>query len=256
MNEKINILIVDDNINLCKTMSFVLKRKGYNVTIANDGIEAINRVEEKPFDIIFLDIKLPLMDGVETYRRIKKIRPEVVTLMMTAYSVEELIQEALEEGVFGVLYKPFDLEKVISLIETARENKKGGFIMIVDDDLSFSITIKNVLTKRGYVIGIAHSGEEAIEIVKVKNYDIILIDMKLPAINGLETYLSIKEIDPKIVAIMITGYRKEVDDLIQEAIENNAFTCLYKPIDMELLLNLINKILLTKKKFQNRIFSL
>jgi DNA-binding NtrC family response regulator len=224
-------------------MSFILKRKGFNVDIAKDGIEAIDKVKEKSFNIIFIDIKLPFMDGVETYKRIKKIRPETVAIMMTAYSVEELIQEALVEGAYGVLYKPLDFDKVLSTIETARERRKGGFIMIVDDDPEFSSTLKNILIKKSYIVGTAYSGEEAIDLVKENNYDLILIDIKLPTINGLETYLRIKEINPQIIAIFITGFRHEVDDIVQDAVRNNAYTCLYKPLDMELLLNLINQIL-------------
>ena len=114
MQEKASILITDDNINLCKTMSFVLERKGYAVTTAKDGLEAIKRVKERSFDMIFMDIKMPLMDGVETYRRIKEIRPEAVVMMMTAYSVEDLVQEALREGAYGIIYKPLNIEKVVS----------------------------------------------------------------------------------------------------------------------------------------------
>ena len=66
---KASILIVDDNISQCKTMSFILGRKGYAVTTVQDGPEAIVRVQESPFDLISMDIKMPLMDGVETYKR-------------------------------------------------------------------------------------------------------------------------------------------------------------------------------------------
>ena len=58
MSKNVNILIVDDNIRLCKTMSFILKRKGFAVSIAMDGIEAISKVKEKYFDIIFMEITL------------------------------------------------------------------------------------------------------------------------------------------------------------------------------------------------------
>jgi CheY-like chemotaxis protein len=74
---------------LCKTISLILRRKGYAVTTAKDGSEAIVRIKERPFDMVFVDIKMPLMDGVETYRRIKKIRPEAVVMMMTPYVVED-----------------------------------------------------------------------------------------------------------------------------------------------------------------------
>src|SRR3989304_3611017 len=98
MEEKGNILIVDDNISLSRTMSFILRRKGYAVATARDGPEAIEKAKEAPFDIIFLDIKMPLMNGVETYREIKKIQAEAVAVMMTAYVVEDLVRDALEEG--------------------------------------------------------------------------------------------------------------------------------------------------------------
>ncbi len=63
MEEKARILIVDDNDSLCTAMSFVLSRKGYSVATANDGMKAIEWVRESPFDLILLDIKLPVMDG-------------------------------------------------------------------------------------------------------------------------------------------------------------------------------------------------
>ena len=231
-----NILIVDDNINLAKTMTFILKRKGYGVTTAKDGLEAIVKVKEKHFDIIFMDIKMPIMNGVETYKEIKEIDKQVVVIMMTAYSVDELIQEALKEGAYGILYKPLDIKKTLSIIDELSEKEQGGFILLVDDDLGFCITLKNILAKKSYTVGIAHTGEESITMIQEKPYDIILIDMKLPTINGLETYLRIKKINPKVVVIIITGYRQETSALVKEAIQKNAFTCLYKPLNLEILL--------------------
>lgn len=120
MQGKANILIVDDNIDMCKTMSLILRAGGYTVDTAKDGPDAIEGVRQEPFDIVFMDIRMPLMNGVESYKEIKKIRPETVVVMMTAYSVEELIQEALQEGAYDIVYKPLDMEKTIALIEEAR----------------------------------------------------------------------------------------------------------------------------------------
>ena len=248
MEKKINILIVDDNINLCKTMSFILKRKDYNVCTVMNGPEAIERVKERRFDIIFMDIKMPLMDGVETYRRIKKIRPEAVVMMMTAYTVEDLIKEALEEGAFGVIYKPIDIEKVVAVIGQAREKKEGALILIVDDDPSTCTTFKNILVKRSYKVRIAHTGETAVAMVQKETHDIIFIDMKLPTINGLETYLAIKKINPEAVVIMMTAYRQEMADLAEEAVKESAYACIYKPIDIEETLKLIEAICVQKQK--------
>jgi DNA-binding NtrC family response regulator len=126
MENQSHILIVDDNVGLCKTMAFILRRKGYTVSIARNGPEAIEKVQESPFDMIFIDVKMPVMDGVETYRRIKKIRPEAVAMMMSAYAVEDLAQEALQEGACGIVYKPMHIEKVVAIIEEAKETRQGA----------------------------------------------------------------------------------------------------------------------------------
>ena len=248
MDEKASVLIADDNLSLCKTMSFTLKRKGYAVTIARDGMEALEKVKQKPFDMIFMDIKMPLMDGVETYKRIKEIRPEAVVMMMTAYAVEELVQEALQEGAYGVVYKPLDIDKVVSLIQKSRGEKHGVLILVVDDDPGTCTTLQNILVKKGHKLGIAHSGEEAIAMARERVYDIIFIDVRLPTINGLETYLRLKEVNPEAVAIMMTAYRQEVGDLVEKAIKSHAYTCLYKPFEMEEMLRLVDEISAKKQE--------
>ncbi|MCJ7569734.1 MAG: response regulator [Anaerolineales bacterium] len=246
--QKASILIVDDNTSLCKTMSFILGHKGYTVAVAKDGPEAIEKVSERPFDMIFMDVKMPLMDGVETHREIKKIRPEAVVMMMTAYAVEELVQQALEGGAYGIVYKPLDIEKVIDVIESASEVKEGALILVVDDDPGICTGLKNSLIGKSYKVGIAHNGEEAIIMARERAYDVILIDMKLPTINGLETYLAIKEANPEAVAIMMTAHRQEVADLVEEAFKHHAYACLYKPFEMEELLGLIAEIWERKQK--------
>lgn len=242
MERKASILIVDDNISLCKTMSFILGRKGYTAATAKDGLEAIEKVKEKAFDIIFIDIKMPLMDGVETHRRIKEIRPEAVAVMMTGYAVEDLVEQALQEGAYGVIYKPLDMEKVVALIETARQGKQGMLIMVVDEDPETCVILKNILTGRGYKVGITHTGEDAIAMAQEKTYDIIFIDMKLPTISGLETYLAIRGINPEVVTIMMTAYRQETADLVEQTLNDNACTCIYKPLDMAEVLQLVGQV--------------
>jgi two-component system response regulator HydG len=248
MERKPAVLIVDDDTSQTRTMSLILTRKGYEVATARDGFEAIVRVRERPFDVIFMDIKMPVMNGVEAYKEIKKIRPEAVVMMMTAYAVEELIQEALREGVGGVLYKPIDIDSVTALIDDAMKSKNGGFILVVDDDESTCVTLKNILTRKGYETGIAHTGEEAVRMAKKKKYRIIFIDMKLPTINGLETYLAIKKVSPETVAIMITAYRQQMEELVDKAIQNDAYTCIYKPLDIEVLLGMVEEIIQRKHR--------
>lgn len=116
-----SVLIVDDNSELCETLADILEMAGFDVESAEGGEEGIKKVKERFFDVVLMDIKLPGMNGVDTFKAIKKISPKTRAIMMTAYAVEALIKEALNECAFTVLYKPFDLDKVLDLIERAKK---------------------------------------------------------------------------------------------------------------------------------------
>jgi DNA-binding NtrC family response regulator len=243
-----SIMIVDDNTNLNSMMARILNRKGYDVITANDGLEAIEKAKENiGIDVVFMDIKMPLMNGVETYKQLKKIRPDTVVIMMTAYAVEDLIQEALEEGAFGILYKPLEFNDVLMLIEKANSNNTGALVMIVDDDKGTRNTFKAVLEKKGFTVVTAENGEKAIERAQENHFDVIFIDMQLPTINGLETYLRIKEIRPNAVAVMITGFYSSLADLVDQAVISSAYTCLNKPVDMSVVFKLLDDIISRKR---------
>jgi two-component system response regulator HydG len=124
MGEEPMVLLVDDDISLLKTMSFILRRRGCFITVAQSGDEAIRMVREDPFDVIFMDVKMPIMNGLECYENIRGIRPDATVVMMTAYAVEDLVQKALQEGAYGVMYKPLDMEEVLRLIEEIADGKQ------------------------------------------------------------------------------------------------------------------------------------
>jgi DNA-binding NtrC family response regulator len=116
---KTNILVVDDLKSMRLTLGGILEDGGYNVVLAEDGYQAIEAAKQTSFDLIFMDIKMPGINGVQTFREIKKINPQAAVIMMTAYSVEDLIREAVEEGAYAVVYKPFDVENILSIIDSA-----------------------------------------------------------------------------------------------------------------------------------------
>ncbi|MHB8052281.1 MAG: response regulator [Methanoregula sp.] len=236
------ILIVDDDESMNKTMSLVLKRKGYDVAISYNGPDAIEKVRSQPFDLIFMDIKMPVMDGVETFEKIKKIRPDAIVMMMTAYAVEDLIQKALREGAYGIIYKPLDIEKTLAAIEEIKRKNEGMLIMVVDDDPGITSSLRVILENKGHRVGIASTGEQALKMAQEKLFDTIFIDMKLPPMNGLQTYLAIKKINPGVIAVMMTGYGQEMSELIDAATKESAYSVLYKPFDMESLLKIVDEI--------------
>jgi DNA-binding NtrC family response regulator len=240
----INILVVDDIRSMRVTLGGILEDKGHNVVMVENGYQAIEAVKKTFFDVIFIDIKMPGINGVQTFREIKKIDRKAVVIMMTAYSVEDLLKEALEEGAYATVYKPFDVDKIIAAIEEVLQERT--LILVVDDKLSDRETLKTILEDKEYKVATAKDGTEAIDMVKSKHYDIIFLDVVLPGLNGAETFEHVKEIDPEATVIMMTGYTEE--ELIRKAVSEGAYTCIHKPFSMEKLIELVEDISRKKKK--------
>lgn len=240
MQEKANVLVVDDQIGMLETFTDILEDRGFSVATAEDGFRAIEKVKRTAFDLIFMDIKMPGINGVQTFREIKKINPKASVIMMTAYSVEDLVKEAIEEGAYTVIYKPFDMDKVIQTIEKVL---KTVLVLVVDDRLEDRETFKDILESKGYRATTAKDGYEAIDLVKKGNFDIIFIDVKMPGIDGVKTFEEIHKIRPDIAVIMVTGYSAE--ELVKGAIDKGAYACIYKPLDMDKILKIVEEV---KKK--------
>jgi DNA-binding NtrC family response regulator len=242
------ILIVDDNDSLTNTMSKIFQRKGFNVTIANSGYEALEIIKVKPdVDVVLMDIKMPDLNGVETYKLMKETAPNAIVIMMTAYAVEDLIAEALAAGVYGIIHKPMDIEKSIKLIDDAISKENGAFILVVDDDPGTLVTIRNILERKGYRVHTASDGLHALEESQENAFDVIFLDMRLPPTNGLDIYLKIRKIKPDTVFVLITGYPETMNDLVEQALFASAFICLRKPLEMSKIVTLVQNIMERKE---------
>jgi DNA-binding NtrC family response regulator len=239
MNDKPTILVVDDNEDLLETFAMILKRRGFCVQTADNGASAVDRFKEQSFDVTLMDIVMPELNGVEAFKKIKKIQPGASIILMTAYSEEELIQTAKDEGVSQIIHKPIRIDQLIELINEAAASHP---ILVVDDDTDICETLTKVLELQGYEVLTAGSGEEAVIITQEKACQIAFIDVKLPNIDGLETLLRLKEINPDILTIMMTGFRNEVKEALDKAQAASAITCLYKPFDPAEAANLVKKI--------------
>jgi DNA-binding NtrC family response regulator len=240
MSEALRILVVDDEKEFCQNIRDILEMKGYRVVLTHDGFSALELVKQNSFCLVLMDVKMPGMDGVETFKKIKKLEPDTPVIMITAYAVEDLLREALREGAFGTLKKPLDFDKLFALIEKAIPNK--ALILVVDDDEGLCVNIKDALHDNGYRVSVAYDGNTAIEKAWENAFDIIILDMKLPVLNGLETYLAIRDIRPNVAVIIITGYPQEMGNLAQQAVQKNAFAYMEKPIDMDDLFSLLGQI--------------
>ena len=111
-----NILVVDDEKVIRDLFKRVLGLKGYSVTVAESGKNAIERVKKNEFDIAFIDIVMPEMDGVETFKAIREINSGITGVMMTAFAVHNKVEEAAQYGAIDYLYKPFDIVEIMTII--------------------------------------------------------------------------------------------------------------------------------------------
>ena len=115
---KQRILVVDDQTSIRRTMTGIIEDLGCSVVDAEDGYQAIESVKNMVFDLVFLDIKMPGINGIQTFREIKKLRPDSLVVMMTGYRVQESIDAAFDEGAMSVVYKPFYPERIIQILRS------------------------------------------------------------------------------------------------------------------------------------------
>lgn len=117
-------------------------------------------------------------------------------------------------------------------------------ILIVDDNEELCKNLCDILEFKGYEAHTAYDGYHAIECINSKNFSIVIMDIKMPGINGLETLKILKQLNPKTTVIMITAFADDI--LYKEGLKNDDFKIIQKPIDMDKLLALIENTLTNK----------
>ena len=235
---KLHILVVDDDRRMAKTLVNIFQVKGYEVEAAHSGPEALEKVAGGRFDCVLTDIKMPEVSGVELYRAIKARQPDLPVVLMTAYSTDRLVNEGLEEGAVAVLTKPLDINALLSFFSSLGRERS---IVIVDDDPKFARTLGDILRARGFAVTQIIDPHSVVERVRA-NGQMVLLDMKLNSISGLEVLKEIREQHPHLPVVLVTGYRKEMAEAIEVALKIGAYTCLYKPFQIEELSQLLTEV--------------
>lgn len=128
------ILVVDDEQSLREVLSIMLKRTGYAVTSVADGEEAIELLSKDIFDLVITDLRMPKIDGMEVLKAAKSASPETVVLIITAFASADSAVEAMKQGAYDYLTKPFQVDEVQLIIRNALEKRR--------------LTTENILLKR------------------------------------------------------------------------------------------------------------
>jgi DNA-binding NtrC family response regulator len=132
---QVHILVVDDERNIRNNLCMVLEAEGYKVDKASNGDDALLRVKEGRYDIVFVDIQMPKMDGLELLGYLRGLRPKMAVVMLTAYGTVSRAVEAMKLGAVDFLEKPFDPKNLLLLCEEILERQKIGMSGTVDEIL-------------------------------------------------------------------------------------------------------------------------
>ncbi|MBI4574427.1 MAG: sigma-54-dependent Fis family transcriptional regulator, partial [candidate division NC10 bacterium] len=124
MTTRERVLIVDDEDQMRELLTKVLEKNGYLMTAAADGAAALALLEREPVDLVLTDVRMPGLDGMEALRAIKEMNPEIVVIIMTAFgSIDQAVQ-AVKEGAYDYINKPFKIDEILLTIKKALEERR------------------------------------------------------------------------------------------------------------------------------------
>ena len=231
------IMVVDDDPGMRLTLEGILEDEGFDVVGAEDGYQAIELAKQSYFDLIFMDIKMPGINGVDAYKEVKRVSESSIVVMITGFAVEELIKEALQEGAYAVIYKPFEMGQIIDIVNKVL---RTTFVLLVDDKATDREILRAILEDNDYQVTEACDGPQAIAMAAKKHYGVILMDIKMPGMDGFTTLEKIRQFDPQVKALFISGYTME--EPIIESLRQGTYAALSKPVDPDELLELVRAI--------------
>lgn len=112
------VMIVDDDRDWAESVADLFQAYGYDVEVLANGRQAVERARQGEFDIAFMDVHMPVMNGIDSFLEIRKTRPKAKVVMMTG-SRDPFVGRALDAGAMALLEKPFGFERMLELVETA-----------------------------------------------------------------------------------------------------------------------------------------
>ncbi len=121
---KDKILVADDEQSMREFLEIMLKKEGYKVSLASNGEEVVKMVDKDIFDLVLLDIRMPKLDGISALKKIKSVNPETIVIMITAYASADSAIQAMKEGAYDYITKPFKVDEIKLIIRNALEKKQ------------------------------------------------------------------------------------------------------------------------------------
>lgn len=237
--KQLNVLIIDDNQDLADGLGMVLEGEDHQVSLAYSGYDGIKLFDAGQFDIVFIDVKLPDINGVKVFQNIHKKDQNVKVVMMTGYRVEQLFSSVIDDGQVEILRKPFEIERVLEILG---QIKNESIVLIADDDPDFSEGLSAYLNEHGIKTMLAKNGQEAVDSVLSNPVEVLVLDLRIPIMCGLEVYLELKQRGSAVKTIIVTGYAEEEAETVDVLKSASVTGCLFKPFNPEDMLRIIERV--------------
>jgi DNA-binding NtrC family response regulator len=244
---------VDDEVEFLQSTARALGRRGFEVTTVQNPAIGLKLLESETFDLAVLDVKMPKIPGDKMFREIKKRWPKMPVIMLTGHGTVEQAFETSKQGVFKYLTKPCDVEKLVQAClnavaasmrqEIAEENPADDpgeiRVLLVDDEQDFLDSLSTALRRRGMLVTTASDGKAALDRLDKSACDVVLLDLKMPGMDGLELLKRIGRARTPCEVILLTGL--PTVPTVVAALKAGAFDYVVKPQDTQLLVKKIRE---------------
>lgn len=244
-SDKNSLLIVDDEIELLESLSRGLKSQ-YHILTADSGNKALELLSTEKPHCVLMDIRMPGKDGIEVLKDINISYPQVPVIIMTGHGDEKVAIQALKYGAFSFMLKPIDLyeakeevDRALSSLSHKKLLKSPPQIVLVDDDQEFCKSLKTVFNNSSYLFNTYTSADDALAFIKNTNIDILITDLVLPDISGLNLVSKAQEYHDDFYTIVITGKGSKEDAI--NAIKHGVIDFIKKPFDINELTGSVDR---------------
>jgi DNA-binding NtrC family response regulator len=231
---KLKILLVDDEKEFVQSLSERLELRDLKAEVAHDGEQALAAVQEKEPDVMVLDLRMPGIDGMEVLRKVKQAHPNVRVIVLTGHGADKDEEMARNLGAYAYLKKPVDIDQLVGALH--QEKIK---VLLVDDEKEFVESLSERLRLRNLDAAVAHSGEQALKALREGQPDVMVLDLRMPGIDGMEVLRRARETNPDVQIVVLTGHGTDKDEQMAEKL--GAYAYLRKPVDIEQLVGVLNK---------------
>jgi len=259
-NERlVRVLLVDDELEFLNSTAKALRRRGFEITTVQNPVIGLKLLEHESFDVAVLDIKMPSIPGDQMFMEMKQHWPDTPVIILTGHGTADQALEISKEGIFEYLSKPCDIEKlaqacmdaVASSLDLDHVHRKPYdneriHVLVVDDEADFLKSLSPVLQRRNMRVTTASGGLEALEKLECNYCDVVLLDWKMPGIDGMETLKRMKATHFNCEVILLTG--KPTVASVVDALKEGARDYIAKPHDTEVLVKKIRDAYRCKKE--------